>query len=89
MSPHRTTLDPSQIDAIEGRLAGTLRPVSPPVEFVQKLRGHIQLPEGNVIVFRLRSWTDLLFILGGVLSGAMVILTLARAMYYLFGRRNA
>ena len=88
MSTRSSELDPEQIDALEGRLAGTLRPVAPPQDFVQRLRGHMRLPEGGEIVVRLRDWERLMLLFGGVLSGAVVVLTVARAMYHLFGRRN-
>jgi hypothetical protein len=81
-------LDSEQIDAIEGRLAGTLKPVRPPKDFVQRLRGHIRVPGGRAIIVRLRDWKRLLLMFGGILSGAVLILTVARAMYHLFGRRN-
>ncbi len=88
MNAPRNTLDSEQIDAIEGRLAGTLRPVTPPRDFVQRLRGHIHLPERDMIVVRLQDWERLALVMSGVLSGAVALLTLARAMYHLFGRRN-
>ncbi len=88
MSTNRNTLDSAQIDAIEGRLAGTLRRVTPRREFVQRLRDHIHLPERNQIVVRLHEWERLIMVFGGVLSGGVVILTVARAMYHLFGRRH-
>ncbi len=81
-------LDEDQIDAIEGRLAGILRPVRPPSDFVQRLRGHVHLPERSEIAVRLYDWERLLLVVGGVLSGAVAILTVARAMYHLFGRRS-
>lgn len=88
MATHRSILDSAQIDEIEGRLAGTLRPVTPPEEFVRRLRNHVRLPENSAIALRLRDWQRLFMVFGGVLSGAVVILTVARAMYHLFGRRN-
>ncbi len=82
-------LEPSQIDEIEGRLAGTLRPVEPPDDFVRTLRGHIHLPERGQIVVRLQEWQRLGLAVGGVLSGAVLILTFARLMYQLFWKRGA
>lgn len=83
-----TTLEPSQVDAIEGRLAAALQRVKPPSEFVQSLRGHIHIPERGEIAVRFEQWERLALVISGVLSGAVVILTVARAMYHLFGRRN-
>ena len=88
MNGRRDTLDEKLIDAIEGRLAGTLKPVRPPSDFVQRLRGHVHLPERGELAVRLYDWERLLLVFGGILSGAVVILTVARAMYHLFGRRT-
>ncbi len=88
MGTNGSGVNPEQLDDIEGRLAGTLRRVAPPTEFVQRLRGHIHLPERSTIVVRLQDWERLVMVFGGVLSGTVVILTVARAMYHLFGRRN-
>ena len=81
-------MDESQIDEIEGRLAGTLRRITPRREFVQRLRAHIHVPERSEIVVRLQDWERLMLVFGGVLSGAVMIVTVARAMYHLFGRRS-
>jgi hypothetical protein len=77
-----------RLDAIEAHLAGTLKPVAPRKDFVQHLRGRIHLPPRGEIADRLRDWQTLLIVFSGVLSGALLILTIARAFYHLFGRRN-
>ena len=81
-------LPEERLDAIEAHLAGTLKPVAPRKDFVQHLRGRIHLPPRDEIADRLRDWRTLLLVFGGVFSGALVILTVARAFYHLFGRRN-
>ena len=83
-----TNLPEERLDAIEAHLAGTLKPVAPRKDFVQHLRGRIHLPPRDEIADRLRDWRTLLLVFGGVFSGALVILTVARAFYHLFGRRN-
>ena len=77
-----------ELDELEAHLAGTLKPVTPPKGFVRRLRGRIQFPPREEIVLRLRDWNRLFFVFGGVMSGLLVILTIARALFYLFGRRN-
>ena len=72
MWKRKTTLSEDQINALEAQLAGTLRPVTPPVDVVQ----------------RLRDWQRMFFVLGGVMSGMMVLITVARALYYLVGRKH-
>ena len=84
----RNRLEEEQIDALEGRLAGTLRPVTPPPGFVSRLRSHIHVPEREEIAIRLYEWERLLIVFGSVFSGGVAILTLARALYHLFGRRS-
>jgi hypothetical protein len=88
MNAHRSELNAAQIGALEDRLAGTLRPVRPPRDFVQRLRGHVRLPKSGEIGVRFRDWERLLLAFGGVLSGTVVIITVARALYHVLGRRN-
>jgi hypothetical protein len=80
-------LSEDQLMALEAHLAGTLRPVSPPLEVVQRLRERIRFPQPEEIVSRFRDWRRLFVVFGGVMSGMLVIITVARALYYLVGRR--
>ena len=84
----KTTLSDDQINALEAHLAGTLKPVTPPNEVVQRLRERIRFPQPDEIVLRLRDWERMFFVFGGVMSGMLVLITLARAFYYLVGRRH-
>lgn len=84
------TLSPQEADlqSLETHLSRTLKRVPPPGDMVERLRGRIQMPTRSEIKLRLRDWRQLLFIFGGVMSGMLVIVTLARAFYYFAGRRN-
>jgi len=73
---------------LESHLAGTLKRVSPPRDIVQRLRSRIHFPQPDEIRSRLRDWNKLFFIFGGVMSGLLLIITLARMFFYLTGRRN-
>jgi hypothetical protein len=84
----KTTLSDDQINALEAHLAGTLRPVTPPMDVVQRLRERIRFPQPDEIVLRLRDWERMFFVFGGVMSGMLVLITLARAFYYLVGRKH-
>ncbi len=84
----KTTLSDDQINALEAHLAGTLRPVTPPRDVVQRLRERIRFPQSEEIVLRLRDWERMFFVFGGVMSGMLVLITLARAFYYLVGRKQ-
>lgn len=85
------TLSPQDTDlqSLETHLSRTLKRVPPPRDMLERLRGRIQMPTRSEIKLRLRDWRQLLFIFGGVMSGMLVIVTLARAFYYFAGRRNA
>lgn len=83
-----SNLSEEQLDAIEAHLAGTLKPVAPRADFVKRLRGRIRLPQRGEIAVRLSDWRTLVLVFSGVLTGALAIITVARAMYHLFGRRN-
>ncbi len=76
------------LDALEASLAGTLKRVPPRKDFVRRLRKRIRLPARQEIASRLRDWQTLLLVFGGVLSGLLVLLTVARALFHLVGKRN-
>jgi hypothetical protein len=82
------TLSDDQINALEAHLAGTLTRVTPPMDVVQRLRERIRFPQSEEIVSRLRDWQRMFFVLGGVMSGMLVLITVARALYYLVGRKH-
>ena len=86
MNKLKTKLSDDQIDALEAHLAGTLKPVRPPMEIVQRLRSRIHFPEPQVIVLRLQDWQRMLLVFGGVMSGMLVMITVARAFFYLVRR---
>ena len=88
MSKSKSILSDEQIDALEATLAGTLQRVTPPMEVVNRLRERIHFPETRVIVSRLRDWQRMFLVFGGVMSGMLVLLTVARAFFYLT-RRHA
>jgi hypothetical protein len=81
------TLSEDQLSALEAHLAGTLKPVTPPIDVVQRLRERIRFPQSEEIVSRLRDWQRMFVVFGGVMSGMLVIITVARALYYLVGRK--
>ena len=80
--------DIERMRAMEAHLAGTLRPVSPSRELLQRLRRRIRIPDRGEIVDRLHDWKTLWLVLGGALSGGLVVLTVARAVFHLVGRRH-
>ena len=89
MSKSETTSSESNLDELETNLAGTLKRVVPRRDFVRRLRGHIHFPPREEIASRLRDWRRLFIIFASVVSGMLLIMTIARALYHLFGRRSA
>jgi len=77
-----------QLEELEAQLAGALRPVRPPQGVLQRLRGRIRIPDRSEITGRLQDYQTLVLVLGSVLSGALVLITIARALYHLVGRRE-
>jgi len=73
---------------LESRLSGTLKPIEPPSDIVQRLRERIRFPTPEEIQIRLGDWRRMFLVLGGVMSGLLVIITIARAFFHLFGRRH-
>ena len=83
-----TTLPDDIILNLEARLAGTLKPVQPSSDMVQRLRDRLNFPTREQIVLRLSDWKKMFLVFGGVMSGMLVIITLARAFFYFFGRKQ-
>ena len=88
MSKRTTTLSDDQIYALEAHLAGTLKRVTPPMEVVQRLRERIRFPQREEIVSRLRDWKRMFLVFGGVMSGLLIVITVARAFFHLVGRKH-
>ena len=85
---NKTTSSEPKLDELETHLAGTLKWVAPRRDFVQRLRGYIHFPPREEIATRLQDWRRLFVIFTSVVSGMLIIITIARALYHLFGRRN-
>jgi hypothetical protein len=77
-----------EIEILEAHLAGTLKPVAPPKEIIHRLRLRIHMPNREEIVLRLSDWRRLFLVFGSVLSGMLLLITVARAFYYLIARKS-
>ncbi|HSG44011.1 MAG TPA: hypothetical protein VLA72_12720 [Anaerolineales bacterium] len=73
---------------LESRLSGTLKPIQPSSDIIQRLRERIRFPSPEEIQMRLKDWRRMLLVLGGVMSGMLIVITIARAFFHLFGRRH-
>ena len=89
MARRKQTHTPEEdIQFLEAHLAGTLKPVAPPKEIVQRLNRRMRMPNREEIKYRLSDWRRLFLVFGGVISGMLLLITVARAFYYLTGRRG-
>jgi hypothetical protein len=84
----KPTLPDDIILNLETRLAGTLKPIQPSSEIAQRVRERIRFPAREEIFTRLRDWKRMFLVFGGVMSGLLLVITLARAFFYFVGRRN-
>ena len=73
---------------LETRLSGTLKRIQPSSDIVQRLRERISFPSSEEIQVRLRDWRKMFLVFGGVMSGLLVMITIARALFHLFGRKH-
>lgn len=76
----------TQLNELEAHLAGTLKPVTPPTDLVQRLRERIRFPQPRQMRSRIGDWNRLFVVYGGVMSGLLVIITIARAFFYFYRR---
>lgn len=76
----------TRLNELEAHLAGTLKPVTPPTDLVQRLRERIDFPQPREMRYRIGDWNRLFVIYGSVMSGLLVIITVARALFYFFRR---
>lgn len=88
MHKRKDDLSPESLHSLEAHLAGTLRPVAPPPNLAQRLGRRIRIPERRLLAARLQDWKRLFLVLGSVLSGMALVITLARALYYMTARRH-
>jgi hypothetical protein len=89
MNAHQTfSSQDNELQSLETHLSRTLKRVPPPSGLVERLRGRVQIPSRSEITLRLSDWRRLFVVFGGVMSGMLLLVTLARAFYYLVGRRD-
>lgn len=87
----RRKLTPAPVETLtdlEAHLAGTLKPVAPPRGFPQRLRARIRMPEPRLLAERIASWRFFFVAIGGVMSAMLIVITVARALFHLAGRRS-
>lgn len=89
MTKRKNQVSDEQLDVIEAHLAGTLTPIALSSDTIQRLRERIiHLPYREEIALRLRDWNRMFLVFGGVMSGMLLLITVARAFFYFLGRRG-
>ena len=88
MESDLTPTPEDDLDALEAHLAGTLKPVAPPKDLVQRLRDRLRFPAREEIVLRFQDWRRLFLVFGGGMSVLLLLITVARAFFHLVGRRQ-
>ena len=88
MARYSSSLPDEKLLNLEERLAGTLKPIRPSNDVVQRLRERIRFPAREEIQLRLGDWRRMFFVFGGVMSGMLVIITIARALFHIVGKRQ-
>ena len=88
MVKRKSTQPDDELHDLEEHLAGTLRRVQPPSEIVTRLRERIHFPQPSDIAYQFADWRRLFFVFSGVMSGLLATITIARAFFYFFGRRE-
>ena len=76
----------NEFNPFEAKLEAALRPVHPSSNYVQALRQRINFKPSVEVAQRLSDRPSLLLILGGVLSASLLLITFARAVFYLTNR---
>ena len=77
---------PENTNHLETYLDKAMHSVKPPDDVMNRLRTRIGSLEPSIIAKRLSNWEFTIITIGSVMSAAMVILTVARALFYFFGR---
>ena len=73
-----------EVSELESSLSGALQSIHPPNDVMQRLQERIGKLEPNRIAKRISTWELSIITAGAVMSVAMLILTVARALFYFF-----
>ena len=78
----------AKISSMENRLSGTLKPVAPRREFVYGLGQRIQTGNRAEFVNHVANWHILAMMIAGLVSLAVLLAMLARALLSLSGKKR-
>ncbi len=83
-----TNLHGTQLDSVEQRLSGVLKPVPPREEFVSSLNHRIQADNRPSFVNHLAGWHFLAMIIAGLVSLVILVAVGARALLALIKKKH-
>ncbi|MEI6290802.1 MAG: hypothetical protein WCP19_10245 [Chloroflexota bacterium] len=75
-----------ELNPFEEKLQAALQPVQPSMKYVQTIRKRIHFKAPIEMAQRFTRPPSILMILGGVLSVSLLIITTARALFYMTNR---
>jgi hypothetical protein len=78
----------AKITSMENRLSGTLKPVAPRQEFVHGLGQRIQAGNRTAFMNPIASWHILAMLIAGLVSLAVLLAMVARALLALSGKKR-
>jgi hypothetical protein len=81
-------IDEENVNGLEDKLAGTLRPIAPRTEFVQGLGSRIRGLRQSMRLAGASTWQFILLLLAGLLSLGFLLAFISRALFNLFGVRK-
>jgi hypothetical protein len=77
------------LDSLENDLTNFLRPIQPSAQYINKIRDRIHLIPKVELSNPLNDRRKLLLSLGGVLTAGLLLITLARALFFFFRHEKA
>ncbi len=75
------------LEDVEHQLKRALRPIPLPAEELERVRRRIRYISPVRVARDVFEWEFWLIVIGGLVTAFMLILTLARALFYFFGRK--
>nr|BAL54365.1 hypothetical protein HGMM_F14G08C15 [uncultured Chloroflexota bacterium] len=75
------------LDDLEARLHRVLRPIPAPMERLERVRQRIRYSPPFVATHRLFEWEFWFIVIGSLVTLSILLLTLARALFYLLGKK--
>ncbi len=75
------------LDELEHQLKRALHPIPLPAEELERVRRRIRYISPVRVARGMFEWEFWFIVIGGLVTAFMLILTLARALFYLFGRK--